>query len=517
MLIQAYKKYLTLPVNTHASVKKLKFYKAGESKLLFDLDVKLDNISPNFTAYVDTSIFNGCETELKCDPEMEFSVGTTDVFAPEAENEPYRPKIHFTVKNGWNNDPNGLIKHNGVYHLFYQYNPCCSDWGNMHWGHAISSDLIKWQELDTALFPDEHGTMYSGCAFEDKNRVSGLGDPSSEEAPVLLYYTAAANNLLSAGKKYTQCLAVMQDGKIEKYENNPIIPHIEGGNRDPKVVWVEELSKYLLALYLTEKRFRFFVSDDLINWEEFQNVDIFPDRECPDIYSLECEGEKLWVLSGASDYYTVGRFVNGKFETAGSVKRLSVGGMSYAAQSFSGIDDGRAIRIYWQRCGIPSDKVTQQMSIPVEMSLTKENGEYYLSALPVRELNAYRRVVSSISELETNPELKIPLSNAPLDIVFKAPYIDGARIKMRIFGNVVTVDTVNNVIAFGKNKMPLSLSKKSIDIRMVVDRCSIEIFADGGKILFATPFICDYNLPYVSVSADKTVRPDKFEIYEINV
>lgn len=516
MLIQDYKKYLTLPVNTHASLKKLKFYKPGESKLLFDLDVRLDTIAPNFTAYIDTSIFNGCELEVKCDPEMEFSVGTTDIFAPDAENEPYRPKIHFALKNGWNNDPNGLIKYDGLYHLFYQYNPCCSDWGNMHWGHAVSKDLIKWEELDIALFPDEHGTMYSGCAFEDKKRVSGLGDTTSKSAPVLLYYTAAANNLLSAGKKFTQCLAVMQDGKIEKYKNNPIIPHIEGGNRDPKVVWVEELGKYLLALYLTEKRFMFFVSDDLINWSEFQTLALTPDRECPDIYSLECDGEKLWVLSGASDYYTVGRFVNGKFETVGSLKRLSLGGMNYAAQSFSGTEDGRAIRIYWQRCGIPSATVTQQMSIPVEMSLTKENGEYYLSALPVREIEAYRHEVASISELGSNPEIKIPLSKAPLDIVFKAAKTNGAKIKMRIFGNVVTLDTANNVIIVGKNKTPLSfLSKKNADVRMVVDRCSIEIFSDEGKILFAAPFVCDYNLPYVSVTSDKAIKTDEFKIYEI--
>ena len=515
MLIQTYKKYLTIPVNIHASIKKLKFYKAGESEMLFDLDVKIDTISPNFTAYLDTSIFNGNEIELICDPEMEFSVGTTDIFAPESENEPYRPKLHFTVKNGWNNDPNGLIKHNGVYHMFYQYNPCCSDWGNMHWGHAISNDLLKWKELDVALFPDEHGTMYSGCAFEDKKRISGLGDPDSKDSLVLLYYTAAANNLLSAGKKFTQCLAVMQDGKIKKHKGNPIIPHIESSNRDPKVVWVEELGKYLLALYLTEKRFIFLVSDDLLNWSELQTIDLTPDRECPDIYSLECEGEKLWVVSGANDYYIVGRFDNGKFAATGSLKRLSVGGMNYAAQSFSGIDDGRAIRIYWQRCGIPSDKVTQQMSIPVEMSLSKENGEYYLSALPVRELDAYRHEVASVSALGANPEIKIPLSNAPLDIVLKAPYADGARIKMRIFGNVVTIDTASNVIALGRNKIPLSLSKKNIDVRMIVDRSSIEIFADGGKILFASQFICDYNLPFISVSADKSINLDEFKIYEV--
>ncbi len=515
MKLKVDKKYLTIPVNTNVSLKKVKFYDV-KGALVFDLDVRIDMISPNFTAYVDISRFAGQELTIACDPEMEFDVKTTDVFAPDAKSDPYRPKIHFSVKNGWNNDPNGLIKHSGVYHMFYQYNPCCSDWGNMHWGHAVSSDLIKWEELDVALFPDENGTVYSGCAIEDKNRVSGLGDKLQSEPPLLLYYTAASNNLLSAGKKYTQRIAVMQNGRIEKYSDAPAVDYIEGGNRDPKVVWSEELGKYVMALYLAKKRFTLFTSDDLLHWDRLQDIEIFPDRECPDIYPLECDGEKLWVFSGASDYYTVGRFENGKFATAGSVKRLSVAGMNYAAQSFSGIDDGRTIRIYWQKARIPSKRFTQQMSIPVEMSLSKEGEEYYLSALPVREIEAFRGKRTSLSQVSPERKNAISLSSSPIDIVFNMPYVKDLKTEITVFGSKITIDTKENTINYERNKIPLRVSNGDIDLRIIVDRCSIEIFADKGRILFADALVCDYNLPFVSVNVNKAIEPTTFDIYELD-
>ena len=188
MTITIKKKYLTLPVNHLRSKKKLLFISNGQ--MVFDLDVHLDNLSPCFTAYVDVSRFIGQTLTLSVEPEMPLCVGESDVMDEEnVYQEPMRPNVHFTVKNGWNNDPNGLCFQNGLYHMFYQYNPCATIWGNMHWGHAISSDLLHWEEQDVKLFPDEYGTEYSGCAFVDTENVSKLG--STEEPPILFYYTAA--------------------------------------------------------------------------------------------------------------------------------------------------------------------------------------------------------------------------------------------------------------------------------------------------------------------------------------
>lgn len=186
MTFRIEKKYITVPVNTAASVKNLAIKIDG--KTVYDMDCKIDPRNQNFTAYIDVSRFTGAIVELVSDPVLEFPIGFADTIP--AEYEEYRPKIHFTVKNGWNNDPNGLIQYNGKYHMFYQYNPCSSEWGTMHWGHAVSDDLIHWEEKDIALYPDELGAMYSGSAVEDVKVVSGISN--GKNAPMLMYYTAAA-------------------------------------------------------------------------------------------------------------------------------------------------------------------------------------------------------------------------------------------------------------------------------------------------------------------------------------
>jgi fructan beta-fructosidase len=126
-------KYLTLPINTKTVSKKVCLQENG--RLIFDFDCKIDMIEPDFTAYVDVSRFEGRTVEISVEPEIRFEVGLADSMnLPQLYNEPLRPQVHFTVMNGWNNDPNGLIQYNGIYHMFYQYNPCAAEWGNMHWG-----------------------------------------------------------------------------------------------------------------------------------------------------------------------------------------------------------------------------------------------------------------------------------------------------------------------------------------------------------------------------------------------
>ena len=511
MTFKIEKKYMTVPVNTSASIKVLSVKIDG--KTVYDTDCKVDMINPNFTAYIDVSRFLGATVDVSLNRNMEFSIGFADEI--QEENEEYRPKVHFTVKNGWNNDPNGLIKYNGKYHMFYQYNPCSSEWGTMHWGHAVSDDLIKWEEKDIALYPDELGAMYSGSAIEDVKGVSGI--TNGKNSPMLIYYTAAAGSAtqMSKGKKFTQCLAYSFDGeKFEKYDGNPIIGHIEGGNRDPKVVFVEEIGKYLLALYLAENRYCFFVSDDLVHWTHYQNISIPSDWECPDIYPLECDGERFWILMGARDYYLVGKFTENGYETVGSEKHLSCAGVNYAAQSFSGTGK-RVVRVYWQRTKFPTPKVTQQMGIPVEMSLVKDGGEYYLKALPVSEILPYRNELVKLENKELIAPVTVKTGKKALDIELEAEWSADNKIRLLICGATVDIDFRKNEVVYGRNHVPLSLHKDKAKVRMIIDRCSLEVYADAGRYLLSDNLVCDFNLPFVTVSSDKPVTLDKLEIYSL--
>jgi len=330
MKIKIEKKYLIIPANIHAVSKKLCFYEGeGENrKLVMDFDCKLDFLTPDYWGYMDVSAFMGKELEYECKPDMEFSLEQTDVKEIDGVyREEYRPFIHYTPKMGYNNDPNGLIKYHGTYHLFHQYNPYDTEWGNMHWGHATSTDLLHWEEGDIALFPDTFGTMYSGSAIEDVHNVTGL--QSGELPPMLLYYTGAADrNLLSIEKKRTQCLAYSLDGgrSFLKYEGNPRIDTFRNWtwNRDPKVVWVEEIEKYVMMLYLGADQFGLFTSADLLEWSFLQQVTIAKEAECADIFPYTVNGTKYWVLLGASDIYIVGVFENGRFVQKTQEKQLNV-------------------------------------------------------------------------------------------------------------------------------------------------------------------------------------------------
>ena len=182
-------KYLIFPVNSLGTVKKMFFRIGGE--VVYQLDIKLDNIAPDFYAYIDVSRFSGKTLDVSINPEMQIIFRVADEMNIEnLYNEPMRPQVHFTTKNGWLNDPNGLIYSDGVYHMFYQHNPAEPNWGNMHWGHAESGDLIHWEQKDIALFPDERGAMFSGCAMPDDKNI--LGKNNGNDKAILLFYTTTA-------------------------------------------------------------------------------------------------------------------------------------------------------------------------------------------------------------------------------------------------------------------------------------------------------------------------------------
>lgn len=504
MTIVIEKKYIVVPINNDAVSKKLCFYENTEENqtLVMALDCKIDLFAPQYMAYIDVSRYMGCELSYDTIPHIDLELAQSD--QKELENlyqEPYRPQIHFTSQIGWTNDPNGLIKYQGVYHIFYQYNPCGTEWGNMHWGHATSQDLLHWEEKDIALFPDEMGTMYSGSAIEDVHNVTGL--QKGEKAPMLLFYTAAGDkSLLSEGKSRTQCLAYSNDGgeSFQKYKGNPVIGHLIHHNRDPKIVWVEELQKYLIVFYLIEDRYALFVSENMIEWEFLQEVRIENELECPDLFSFKAEGKTYWVIMGASDKYIVGVFKEGKFVQETQAKQLSYSPHSYAGQSFSGMDDGRVIRMAWHRLGMPCLRVPHQMSFPTEI---KFNGgeECFLTAYPIEEIKKLYVAETRFSNQALDEPIEIKLDQAAYDLHIVADY--NQEIKLELFGHTLHLNTQENCITFGKITMPISQDRERIDLRILVDSCSFEVFADKGRFCATLYAVCDYNLPYIRLSAEE--------------
>ncbi|MBO4797655.1 MAG: glycoside hydrolase family 32 protein, partial [Candidatus Methanomethylophilaceae archaeon] len=408
------------------------------------------------------------------------------VFAPEGlYREPNRPPIRFSVKSGWNNDPNGLICLNGVYHLFYQYNPCSTRWGNIHWGHAVSTDLIHWEEGDIALYPDEWGPNYSGCAVLDERNVSGLG--FSGRPPLLLFYTAGGgSNEMSRGVSPTQRIAYSLDGgKTFLSYPQTAVDTITGENRDPKVVWCEDLSRYLMALYLEGEEYALLTSDDLLHWEQFQRISIRGDWECPNPARLRVRGTDrfLWILFGARSYWLAGEFRDGRWVTLQEESIPFEKTRTYAGQLFSGTGE-RAVEMDWFCPSVPLDpRFSQMISLPRELTLEQEGDRYWLCRNPVAELSAIRRNERTVCLAGT--ECRVPAAEAGLDLELTFPKLPRGKIAVRAFGQSVTFDPEANTVSGGKGISPMTSGREPYSVRILMDPSGTEVFPDGGRFVFA--------------------------------
>ena len=453
--------------------------------LLFRLQIRAAATGKPF--YLDVARYRGKEISFSCGEAPFHFDGACDTLP--AAPQRHRPTMHYTVPYGWLNDPNGLICIDGKYHIFCQHNPLGTAWGNMHWHHSVTEDFIRFEHCGDALFPDGAGTMFSGSAIRDTRNVSGLGKDT-----VLLYYTVADYGDENGRTQFSQGLAYSADGiHFTKYPENPVVPHITGENRDPKVVFVPEMDTYVMALYLDGDAYCLLKSDDLLHWEQFQTVHIPNDSECPDLYYLsDCQ---KWVLTGAADYYLVGHFNQNGFVREQEALRFyrELGGRySYAAQSFSGTN-GSVLRLSWENIrpdgGAP---FCGQMSIPMQMSsVTLPDGTVRLrAALP--------------DEMEKR--LK-PAENT--DGAFIADIRFQQNFTVNIDGTELKIDVKHNTISHRGNQIPLTLSGNK-SLRLLVDTMSIEILADGGLIFSSLPAFCESGTHTLRITqGDADIRIQK--------
>ena len=298
--------------------------------------------------------------------------------------EQFRPQFHFSPETSWTNDPNGLVFYKGNYHLFYQHNPNNVVWGPMHWGHAMSKDLLHWEHLPIALYPDELGTIFSGSAVIDFNNSSGFA--ADESVPLIAFY--------SYSKQY-QAIAYSNDGiNFEKFNGNPVIglPEEVKDFRDPKAFWHSKTNKWVSIISQGDHAV-LYSSEDFKSWSLLSifTTDSPMFWECPDLFPLVLQDQTIWIVTVANNQYFVGDFDGVTFEPFDEEYRvLDHGKDNYAAVTFNNID--RRVSIGWMlnweyANNIPTSTWRGSMTIPRELTLIKLKDDIFVRSFPVSELD----------------------------------------------------------------------------------------------------------------------------------
>lgn len=485
------KPYLNFPVKNGAPKRWVTVLVDGQSERKFDIE--LADGQPDWWAFLDATPFAGKTVTIQVNKLSEGSTGLSCVDQSDeikgAKNlyrETLRPQFHFTSRRGWLNDPNGLVYFKGEYHLFYQHNPYGWNWGNMSWGHAVSRDLVHWQELPVALYPDEHGTMFSGSAVVDWNNTAGF--QTGPEPALVAMFTAAGN-------PFTQGLAFSNDrGRTwSKYAGNPVLNHIAAENRDPKVVWFAPENKWVMSLYLDHNDYAIFQSHDLKHWQKIQDFTLPGDAECPNFFELPLDGDAgnpRWVFFGASGVYVVGKFDGRKFTPETRPQRLQHGNCWYAAQVYSDIpaNDGRCILMPWGR--LPDGEIfrgmpfNQMMGLPVELTLHSTGSGAALRVNPVRELASLRETTHVIKPQVLKPGAN-PLAGLQGDLFEITAEIavgDAKEISLNLRGAPVIYNVADQKISCLGNQAALAPQNGEISLHIFVDRASVDIYGGDGTL-----------------------------------
>ena len=471
----------------------------------------------------------------------------------------YRPSYHFTPLYGWMNDPNGMVYKDGEYHLYFQYNPYGSKWGNMHWGHAVSKDLVHWEHLDPAIARDPVGHIFSGSSVIDKKNTAGFG----KDAIIAIYTNNSVNH------DEVQCIAYSNDNgrTFTKYEGNPVLTPFDGLKdfRDPKVFWYEK-GKCWYMIVSADKEMRLYKSKNLKKWNYVsafgKGIGQQPCQyECPDFFQLPVNGDKKkmkWVMTmninpgcwfgGSATEYFVGDFDGKKFTCpdANEVKWLDWGKDHYATVTFSNTGDrvlGITWMSNWQYANLTPFKQNRGANgLPRELKLYEKNGKYYISEDVAPEVYALRKDTKNVADASVAGEKMLAGVAANMNGAFEieadvTPDANGIagieisnnkRERTMIYfdmkqGKVVMDRTESGLTDFGKQAVPhdielawdkqraaegkepariansinykndfalatwapLSLcedGKKTYHVDIFVDKSSVELFVDGGRI-----------------------------------
>ncbi|MBI9018835.1 MAG: GH32 C-terminal domain-containing protein [Phycisphaerae bacterium] len=524
--IKFQKKYLNFPVKNSAKGRLIRL--SIDGKLLREFTIKLAEKDPDFWVFLDVSEFKNKVGQLKIDQYRQ-GCGFDEVFQDDSfpgantvYKEKLRPQLHFTAMRGWNNDSNGMMYYDGQYHLFWQHNPFGWNWGNMTWGHAVSPDMLHWQELATAIYPDELGTIYSGGGVVDHNNTAGFQN-GTEKTMICFYTSAGGTNPWSAGKPFTQSMAYSNDQghSWTKYEKNPIVDFIADGNRDPKVIWHKPSEKWVMVLYLKDSVMQFLTSDDLKNWQPQSKLKSF--HECPELFELPVDGDinnMKWVLYGAAGDYMTGQFDGKKFIPDGAAIRFQYGNCFYASQTFSDIpqDDGRRIQIAWGRINMPGMPFNQQMLFPVSLTLHKTEAGIRMFANPIDEIAGLYSSENKLKDIAINADQTIKVDSGKL-LHIKAVFDigDAKELGLIIRGIAIQYDVSKQLLTAEDCHGPLKAQKGKITLEIIVDRTTIEIFGNKGQLYMPARNINVDNKDDIEIfSKGGTCKVDSLEVNHLN-
>ena len=447
--------------------------------------------------------------------------------------EKYRPSYHHAPERGWMNDPNGLFFKDGVWHLYYQYNPYGSMWGNMHWAHSTSTDLLHWQQQPVALAPDAWGTMFSGSCVVDHNNTAGFG----KDAIISMYTSSRPTPF--GGDVQAQCIAYSNDGgkTFTKYVGNPVITDEKKDFRDPHVFWNEEAGFWNMILAAGQEM-QIYSSANLKDWKyessfghEYGNHGGV--WECPDLMKMKVRGtdQEKWMLicninpggpfGGSATQYFIGQFDGHKFtceDEPSETKWMDYGKDHYATVTFDNAPEGRRCAIAWMSNWqyanqVPTMQFRSANSIVRDLGLFEYNGETYCSVTPAREMDSIR-----------GQRISHPTETCEIVVSLKGD----AQLTLRNSKDekvVITYDEAEQTIDFDRRRsgdvsfsdaFPCSVSSPTYGevktLRIFIDRCSIEIFDGDGKFSLT-------NLVFPSEAYNKIAVKGKAKttVYNLNI
>jgi fructan beta-fructosidase len=508
--------YLHLPVKNKAPKRRLRFLVDGQT--VREFEIELADGPTDFQVFSDVRAFKDkvltiAVDALPTDSKALSAIRQDDALpaANEMYREKHRPQFHFTSRRGWLNDPNGLVFCDGEYHLFYQHNPYGWEWGNMHWGHAVSKDLIRWRELSDALYPRRFGDWaFSGSAVVDKDNTSAL---RKGDGPLLVVaYTSTGRG---------ECIVYSNDRgrRWSEIEENPVVKH---AGRDPRLLWHTGRKCWIMAVYdehQGKQWIAFYSSPDLKKWQFESRIDGF--FECPDLFELPVEGESgksKWVLYAADGKYLLGDFDGHAFRKEAGKHQLWYGNF-YAAQTFSNAPDGRRIQIGWgQGIAFPGMPFNQQMTIPCRLTLRKTPDGVRMFAEPVREVEKLRGKKHDWSETTLKPG-ENPLADIRgdlFDLRAELEIKDAAGVEFNIRGVPVIYDAKKQTLTCKQATAPLAPVDGRIRLRLLVDRGSIEIFGNDGRVAVSVGVIpADENRALGLSAHGGAVGVRSLEVFEL--